>query len=157
MAVDVEITRRRFTVDEYHRMLDARILTENDRVELVRGEIVQMAPIGSRHAGCVAALNQWFVTALRGRAILWPQNPITLPPDSEPQPDIVLVRPRADFYRSQHPGVDDVLLVVEVADTTYRYDRRVKLPLYAERGIREVWIVNLEGDALEVHRTPGRR
>jgi Uma2 family endonuclease len=154
MALGVEIERRLFTVDEYHRMVDAGILNENDRVELIRGEIVRMAPIGSRHAGCVAALTQWLVTSLAGRAVIWPQNPVTLPPYSEPQPDIMLLVPRADFYRGGHPRSDDVLLLIEVADTTIRYDRRVKLPLYAEEGIREVWIVDLADDAVHVHRRP---
>ncbi|HAM55228.1 MAG: hypothetical protein A2W08_08125 [Candidatus Rokubacteria bacterium RBG_16_73_20] len=154
MVVEVEIARRRFTVDEYHRMGQAGILSEDDRVELIRGEIVQMAPIGPRHAGCVAALNHVLVRAAGDRAILWPQNPVTLPPDSEPQPDIVLVRPRADFYRSAHPQAADVLLLVEVADTTLRYDRRVKLPLYAAEGIRETWIVNLAEECVEVYREP---
>jgi Uma2 family endonuclease len=154
MALGTDIERRLFTVDEYHRMVDAGILDENDRVELIRGEIVRMAPIGSRHAGCVAALNQWLVTALVGRAILWPQNPVTLPPYSEPQPDIMLVEPRTDFYRTGHPCALDVLLLVEVADTTIRYDRRVKVPLYAEESIREVWIVDLAGEAIHVYRDP---
>jgi Uma2 family endonuclease len=154
MALGAEIERRLFTVDDYHRMVDAGILDENDRVELIRGEIVRMAPIGSRHAGCVAALNQWLVTALVGRAILWPQNPVTLPPYSEPEPDIMLVAPRDDFYRSGHPRAHNVLLLVEVADTTIRYDRRVKVPLYAEESIREVWIVDLAGEAIHVYRDP---
>jgi Uma2 family endonuclease len=156
MALDVEIARRRFTVDEYHRMGEAGILTEQDRVELIRGEVVQMSLIGSRHAGCVAALTHTLVTALGSRAILWPQNPVTLPPDSEPQPDIVLLRPRPDFYRASHPRAIDVLLMIEVADTTLRYDRRVKLPLYAEEGIAEVWIVNLQEECIEIYRGPTR-
>lgn len=153
MAIDIEVTRRRFTVDEYHRMGEAGILHEDDRVELIRGEIVQMTAIGSRHAACVARLNELFVRGVSGRAVVWPQNPVLLLPDSEPQPDVVLLR-RADFYASRRPEGNDVLLLVEVADTSLRYDRRVKLPLYAERGIREFWIVDLEGQCVDVYRQP---
>ena len=154
MASDVVLTRRRFTVEDYHRMAEAGILHEDDRVELIRGEIVEMAPIGIRHASCVARLTEFFVTRLQGRAILWPQNPLVILPDSEPQPDIVLLRYREDFYRPALPQPPDVVLVVEVADTTVRYDRRVKAPLYAEPGVREYWIVNLEESAIEVYRDP---
>src|SRR5512141_395216 len=100
MALDVELTRHRFTLDEYHRMAQVGILDEDDRVELIRGEIVQMTPSGSRHASCVARLNDVLVTALHGRAVVWPQNPLTVLPDSEPKPDIILLRYRDDFYRS---------------------------------------------------------
>src|SRR5688500_14344831 len=91
MAVDVEPTRRRFTLDEYHRMVEVGILNEDDRVELIRGEIVQMAPIGRDHASCVARLTHVLLGRLHGRTVLWPQNPLTILPDSEPQPDIILL------------------------------------------------------------------
>lgn len=142
-------------MDEYHRMGEAGILNEDDRVELIRGEIVQMGPIGSRHAACVARLTETLLGRLRGRAILWPQNPLTILPDSEPQPDIILLRHRADFYAAELPGPDDVALLVEVADTSLRYDRRVKGALYAEAGVRDCWIVDVAGDAIEVYREPG--
>ncbi|HEV8586646.1 MAG TPA: Uma2 family endonuclease [Methylomirabilota bacterium] len=155
MATDVEVVRRRFTVDEYHRMGEAGILNEDDRVELIRGEIVQMSPIGIRHAACVARLNELLIVRLRGRATLWPQNPLTIVPDSEPQPDIVLLRYRADFYAGIGlPGPDDVALLVEIADASLRYDRRVKGALYAESGVRDYWIVDLEGEAIEIYRDP---
>lgn len=154
MATDVDVIRRRFTVDEYHRMGEAGILNEDDRVELIRGEIVQMSPIGVRHAACVARLNEVFISRLRGRAVLWPQNPLVILPDSEPQPDIILLRYRADFYAAALPGPDDVALLIEIADSSLRYDRRVKAPLYAEAGITEYWIVDLAGDAVEVYRDP---
>ena len=155
MATDVEVIRRRFTVDEYHRMGEAGILNEDDRVELVRGEIVQMSPIGIQHAACVARLTEILLGRLRGRATLWPQNPLTILPDSEPQPDIILLRHRADFYAAAGlPGPDDVALLVEVADTSLRYDRHVKGPLYAEAGVQDYWIVDLTGGAVEVHREP---
>src|SRR3989442_10862607 len=154
MATDVEGVRRRFTVDEYHQMARAGILNEDDRVELIRGEIVHKMVIGSRHAACVARLNELLVARLRGRAILWPQNPLTILPDSEPEPDIILLRHRADFYAGELPGPDDVALLVEVADTSLRYDRHVKGPLYAEAGVQDYWIVDLTGGAVEVHREP---
>lgn len=154
MATDVDIKRRRFTLDEYHRMGEAEILHEDDRVELIRGELVHMAAIGARHAACVAFLTQRLVMRVGDRAVVWPQNPVIIVPDSEPQPDVILLKPRADFYRAALPRPEDVLLLVEVADTSVRYDRNVKRPLYAEAGILEYWIVNLEGEAVEVHRDP---
>jgi Uma2 family endonuclease len=154
MAIQAEIQRRRFTREEYHRMAEAGILHEDDRVELIEGEIVQMTPIGRRHAACVAELNRLLVPAVGQRALLWPQNPIILPNETEPQPDIVLLRPRADRYLHDDARPEDVLLLVEVADTSQRYDRLVKLPLYARAGVPEVWIVDLPGEIIEVYRGP---
>lgn len=154
MALDVELTRHRFSLDEYHRMAEAGILNEDDRVELIRGEIVQMTPIGSRHASCVARLTDVLLGSLRGRAVLWPQNPLTILPDSEPQPDVILLRYRDDFYRHALPGPENVALLIEVADSALGYDRRLKAPLYAEAGVQEYWIVDLEGGAVEVYRNP---
>jgi hypothetical protein len=154
MAIQTKTRRRRFTREEYHRMAEAGILHEDDRVELIEGEIVQMTPIGRRHAACVAELNRLLVPMVGQRALLWPQNPITLPDDTEPQPDIVLLRPRADRYLQDDARPEDVLLLVEVADTSQRYDRLVKLPLYGRAGVPEVWIVDLPGEVIEVHRRP---
>jgi len=155
MPTDVEVVRRRFTVDEYHRMVEAGILNEDDRIELIRGEIVQMAPIGIDHAACVARLNEMLLGRLRGRATLWPQNPLTILPNSEPEPDIALLRYRADFYAGVGlPGPADVALLVEVASTSLLYDRHVKGPLYAEAGIRDYWIVDIAGGAVETYREP---
>jgi Uma2 family endonuclease len=154
MALDIELTRHRFTLDEYHRMAETGILNEDDRVELIRGEIVQMTPMGRRHASCVARLNDVLLGALRGHTVLWPQLPLTILPDSEPQPDVILLRYRDDFYRDALPGPEDVALLIEVADSSLRYDRRLKTPLYAEAGVREYWIIDLEGDAVEVYRSP---
>lgn len=135
-------------------MGEVGILREDDRVELVLGEIVQMAPIGQPHALCVATLVQLFARRLGDRAVVWPQNPIAIVPDSEPQPDVALLAPPGTRYRLTRPRPDDVLLLVEVADASIDYDRRVKGPLYASAGIREYWIVDLEGGAIEVHREP---
>jgi Uma2 family endonuclease len=154
MAIQAEAQRRRFTREEYHRMAEAGILHEDDRVELIEGEIVQMTPIGRRHAACVAELTRLLVPAIGQRALLWPQNPITLPDDTEPQPDIVLLRPRPDRYLEDDAQPADVLLLVEVADTSQRYDRMVKLPLYARAGVPEVWIVDLPAEVIEIYRRP---
>lgn len=148
--------RHRLDVDDYHRMGEAGILGEDDRVELIDGDLIDMAPIGQDHAGTVDALNHGMATAFAGRAIVRVQNPLRLDRFSEPQPDITILRPRADFYRrGAVPGPADVLLMIEVADTSLRYDRGVKLPLYARAGIAEVWIVDLRRRVVTVHREPG--
>jgi Uma2 family endonuclease len=146
--------RHRLTVAEYYRMAEAGILGEDDRVELIEGEIIDMPPIGTDHTSVVKRLNSIFARNVGVRAIVSVQDPIRLNPRSEPQPDIALLRYRADFYRHAHPGPEDVLLLVEVADSSLRYDREVKLPLYARHGIPEVWIVDLEHRRLEIYRRP---
>ena len=153
-SLAVDVPRRRFTVDEYHRMADAGVLGEDDRVELLDGEIVEMSPIGPPHTGCVARLNAMFARRLRDRAIVWVQNPMILDRYSEPQPDIALVAPRADFYSTAHPRPRDVLLAVEVIATSGGYDRTLKLPLYARSGLREVWLVDVRAKAVDVYRRP---
>ncbi len=147
-------TKRRFTVAEYHQMAQADILSEDDRVELIDGEILEMAPIGRRHAGCVDCLAHLFYRSLGQAAQIRVQGPVRLSERSEPQPDIAVLRPRPDFYRSGHPTPEDVLLLVEVAETSAEGDRRVKVPLYARSGIREFWPVDLEEDVIFVYRDP---
>jgi Uma2 family endonuclease len=154
MAVDIQ--KRLFTCDEYETMLVAGILSEDDRTELIEGEILQMPPIGSPHAGGINRLNALF-SHLAGRAILSVQNPLRLNDLSEPQPDFVLLRPREDFYRDSHPRPEDVLLVIEVADASLAFDRRVKAPLYAMNGIAELWILDLQDRTIEVYRHPSAR
>jgi len=152
----VQPVRHRFTVDEYHQMAVGGVFTEDDRVELLEGEVVEMAPIGSRHAGCVNRLNMFFAKRLTGLAIVAVQNPVRLNEHSEPQPDFALLRPRPDAYASRHPGPEDVVLLVEVADTTAAWDRGHKLPLYAAAGVPEVWLVDLTAAVVEVcHRPEG--
>ena len=155
MAIDVELPRRLFTVQEYHRMAEAGIFHPEERVELIEGEIVQMAPIGPRHAGCVINATRLFITRLGDRAIVSPQNPVVIQPRSEPQPDLLVLRPRAVSYSREHPTPDDVLLAVEVADTTVRFDRLVKARLYARAGIAEFWLLLAMDGAVEVSRAPG--
>jgi Uma2 family endonuclease len=151
--MSVQLLKHRFTVEEYHRMGQAGIFSEDDPVELIEGEIIEMTPIGSRHAACVARLSALFARIPEG-PIVWTQNPIRLGEHSEPQPDLALLKPHADFYAAAHPGPEDVLLVVEVAETSLDYDREVKLPLYARAGIPEAWLVDLPGERVEVHRKP---
>ena len=150
-----QVMRRRFTVSEYYRMAEAGILHEDDRVELIEGEIVEMAPIGSRHAACVNRLNNLFARGLVQQAIISVQNPIRLDEHSEPQPDISILRQRSDYYSTAHPGPQDVLLLVEVCDSSVSYDRDFKIPLYARAGIVECWLVLLDEGLIEVYRSPG--
>jgi Uma2 family endonuclease len=152
--MSIQVTRRLFTVEEYHSIARAGILGEDDRVELIEGEITEMTPIGSRHAAVVDRLNQLFSRHPDVNAIIRVQNPIRLGEHSEPQPDLALLRPRLDFYFPAHPGPEDILLVIEVAETSADYDRVIKVPLYARGRILEVWLVNLEGEAIEVYQRP---
>lgn len=152
-AVDM-CRRHRLTVADYHRMGEVGIFHEDARVELIEGEIIDMPPIGSLHAGTVKYLHHQLADAVRGGAIVSTQDPVFLDLYSEPQPDIALLRPRADFYRISHPTPADVLLIVEVADTSLAYDTQIKLPLYARHGIPEVWLVDLANRQLIVHRSP---
>jgi Uma2 family endonuclease len=147
--------RYRFTVDEYERLAEAGLPAHCDRVELLDGEIVEMTPIGTRHASVVSRVSSVFSQRLGSEAILWGQNPIALVAvRSMPQPDVALLRPRADFYASRRPVPDDVLLLIEVIDTSGPTDRGVKLPLYAKAGIRETWLVDVNGWRIEVFRQP---
>jgi len=154
MAIEVDLARRLFTVEEYHRMAEAGIFHPDERVELIEGEIVQMSPIGPRHAGCVINANRLLMMRLGDRAIVSPQNPMVIRPRSEPQPDLLLLRPRAVSYSREHPTPEDVLLAVEVADTTVRFDRLVKARLYARAGIAEFWLMLAMDGVVEVYRGP---
>jgi Uma2 family endonuclease len=150
----VEVRRKKFTVDEYEQMGRAGILREDDRVELVDGEIVEMTPIGSQHAGCVKGTANLFARRAGDRAVVSVQDPIRLGAYSEPQPDVAILKPRPDFYRQSHPGPQDVLLAIEVSDASTVYDRETKIPLYARAGIPEAWRVDLQADLVEVYRDP---
>jgi Uma2 family endonuclease len=143
----------RFSLADYDQMIDLGILTGNDRVELIRGEIIEKMSIGEFHAACVRRLTRLFGLQLGTRVCVSPQNPIRLA-DSEPEPDIALLEPRDDDYASSHPEPNDILLIVEVADASLDFDRHVKGPLYAENGVAEYWILNLIDRTLEVHRQP---
>jgi hypothetical protein len=143
----------RFTVDDYEEMIKRGILTENDRVELIRGEILEKMAIGNAHAAGVKRLNRLFSNRVGDRAIVGVQDPILLT-DSEPEPDVTLLQPRDDFYATVTPRPADVLLLVEVSDSTLADDQNIKRPLYAQARIGEYWIVNLVDDCLEVYRQP---
>jgi Uma2 family endonuclease len=147
-------TRRRFTVAEYYCMGEAGILGPDERTELIHGEIFVMPPIGPAHATGGSRAERTFIQHLGDRAVVRGQYPIRLPGDSEPQPDIVLAQPDFERYRAAHPGPEDILLVVEISDTTLKDDRELKLPLYAQAGIPETWLMNLPDDRIEVYRDP---
>ncbi len=150
----VEVTKKLFTVDEYYQMAEAGILGPEDRVELIDGEIIQMSPIGHRHAGCVNRATHLLVTGLAGRAVVSIQNPVQLNNYTEPEPDVLVLKPRTDYYASKKVRAEDALLILEVADTTLRYDRDIKVPRYAAAGVPEAWIENLSADELLVFRNP---
>lgn len=154
LAANPWVTRRPITVTEYHRMGEVGILGERDHVELIEGELVAMSPIGSYHHGTVNQLTHSLVHAVGEHAVVSVQGPVRLDDFSEPEPDFALLRPRPDFYRDAHPRPADVLLLIEVADTSLNYDRAVKRALYARHAIPEFWIVNLNAGEVEVCREP---
>lgn len=143
-----------FTVSEYERMGENEIFPPDARVELIEGKIVEMSPTGSRHAACVNLLSRILNQQVGEDAIVSPQNPICLSDLSEPQPDVAILKFRKDYYREAHPGPDDILLVIEVTDTTVHYDRHTKMPLYARAGIPEALLFNLPDDRLEYFSRP---
>ena len=145
---------RRFTVAEYYAMAEAGILSENDRVELLDGDVIVMPPVGDWHASSVDLFCNILPPRLQGRAIVRVQNPTRLDNNSELQPDVMLLRWRDDFYRNGHPGPGDVLLLIEVADSTAEVDRTVKPAAYARAGIPEVWIVSRPERRIEAYTNP---
>jgi Uma2 family endonuclease len=148
-------TRHRLDVDAYYKMAEVGILTRDDRVELIDGEIIDMNPIGSPHASIAKRLIQLFApAAAAGTILVSVQDPLRLDAANEPQPDLMLLRPRADIYRESHPGAADVLLLVEISDSSLAYDRGRKLALYARFGVPEVWIIDIAGSAVEFYRQP---
>ncbi len=152
--MSVRLLKGPFTLDDYHRLAEVGMLGEDDRVELLDGQIVEMSPIGPRHAAAVRNLARLLYRRLGDAVLLGVQDPVVLDPRSEPQPDIAVLKPRRDAYSGAHPRPGDVLLVIEVADTSLESDRDVKLPLYAAAGISEAWLLDLEHEVVEVHRQP---
>jgi len=148
------VTTHRFTVDEYHRMGDAGIFPPDARVELLDGEIVEMSPIGPRHAGCVNRLTTLLVRAVGLRAVVTVQNPVVLDAHGEPQPDLALLRPRADWYATAHAEPGEIFLLIEVMDSSTVYDRGRKIPAYARTGVSEVWLVDIGARHIEIYRDP---
>jgi Uma2 family endonuclease len=145
---------KRFTLDEYHRLADLGFFDDCDRVELIRGEIIQMIAKGTPHSVCGTRLNREMTKLIGDRATARTQEPLPLPPNSAPEPDYAIVRNRDDDYLSAHPEAEDVLLVIEISDSSLDYDRDVKLKLYAESGIENYWIFNLQESILEVYGEP---
>jgi Uma2 family endonuclease len=145
----------RLGVDAYHQMIDNGIFDEDDRVELIEGELRAMPPIKPDHAGKNNRLNRLLNRRVGDEALVTVQNPLTLPPHSEPEPDLMLLRPRDDFYERANPTPKDTLLVIEICDSSLRYDQEVKVPLYAAHGVPEVWLVDLQHRRLEIYREPG--
>jgi len=156
IVMQTEPIRRPFTVEEYDRMIEVGILGKEDHVELIDGEIVEMSPIGLRHAACVDRATMLLAPALVGKAIVRTQGPIRLSDFSKPQPDLILLEPRKDYYAAAAPITRNALLVIEVSDTSIRYDRGPKLKVYARAGVSEVWIEDLTTDTLWVFREPSR-
>jgi len=157
MSVEVAtptFTLHKFTVEEYGRMGEAGVFPPGVRVELIEGKIVDMSPIGDRHAACVGWLNRTLTLLLQHTALIWMQNPVRLDNYSEPEPDILVLKPRGDFYRNGKPRPEDVLLLIEVSDSTLEVDRKRKVPLYARSGVPEVWIVNLVDERVETFADP---
>ena len=149
-----QISKRLFTVHDYHKMVDAGILTEDDRVELIRGEILAMSPIGPRHSAAVLRATQALVKLVGDSAIVGVQGSIRLDEYDEPQPDIYLLRPKEDFYASGHAGPADIFLIVEMADSSIEYDQGIKMGLYAETGVPEYWVADIRNDGLITYSDP---
>jgi Uma2 family endonuclease len=148
----VSQVQHRFSVKDYYRMAETGVLRPDARVELLEGRIIDMSPIGPFHGGVTNYLNKLFTAAARGRWLTSVQNPLHLDDQSEPQPDLMLLKPAADFYRKRHPEPEEVFLLVEVSDTTLEFDRAEKLPAYGRAGVAEVWIVDLNHGTIEVYR-----
>lgn len=147
-------TRRKFTIEEYHRLVDLGFFTENDRIELIRGEIVEMAPRRTPHSVSNSLLWKQLYNSIAQQAEIRVQEPIVLPSNSEPEPDLVIAKKKDDNYLSAHPRATDVILVIEISDSTLKYDQETKLSLYAEAKINYYWIVNLVDNHLEVYTNP---
>lgn len=156
MDTTIEPKRRLFTLEEYHRLGEVGVFREKERLELIEGDIVEMSPIGRVHAGTVDRIARAFFRRVGERAGVRIQGPVTFADlVSEVQPDVTLLVPRSDFYTGGHPGASDVILVVEVMDSTVTYDRGVKLRLYARAGVAEVWLANVNTQRIEGYRRPG--
>lgn len=144
-----------WTIEQYHRLAEANILTDDDKTELLDGQIIYMSPIEKLHAAAVRRLDKLLQKTVGDAFLISTQNPISIFfNDSEPQPDLVLLKPKADFYASNHPAPDDIYLVIEVADSTLDKDRALKIPIYAKAGIQECWLINLIDQNIEVYTEP---
>lgn len=156
MTADLQapLVRHRFSVADYQKMIDTGVLSEEDHVELLNGEIVEMSPIKSPHAAIVKRLNRLLQKYFGNRYLVSIQDPIIIRPNSQPQPDIAVLKYRDDYYYNEHPRPEDIILLIEVADSSLEKDRKIKLPLYAAAGIQEAWLVDIASKLLEVHTKP---
>ena len=152
--MSAEVAKRLVNVEEYYKMAEVGILQPSDHVELIRGEIYTMSPIGSKHAGIVKRLTKLLNDLFRDEVILGVQDPIRLSDENEPEPDISILKYREDYYINGHPTPKDILAIIEVADSSIKYDKEVKIPLYASHGIPVYWIVDIENDMIEVLSNP---
>lgn len=152
--MSIGIAKRLITVEEYHKMAEVGILTEDDRVELINGEIYAMSPITSLHAANVKGIRTFLQDLIGNKAVFGVQDPIVLGGSSEPEPDISVLHFRKDFYAEKHPTAEDIYFLIEVSMSTVRFDKNIKGPLYASSNIPEYWIVNLEKEQIEIYRNP---
>ncbi len=153
-ALPGKLPHRKFTVDEYHYFIEQGVFKPEERIELWEGEFIEMSPIGKRHAGVVAGLTAYLNHLFFQQFVIWTQNPIVLNDFSEPQPDVCILQKREDFYRNTSATTNDILLAIEVADSTVKYDRDIKFPRYAANGIKESWLIDLENNRVEIHSEP---
>jgi Uma2 family endonuclease len=144
----------KFTTEQYHLIYESGAFSEGDRLELINGELSKMSPIGLKHALCVARLTKRFELKLGDRTMIWAQNPILLDGNSQPQPDLAILKLRDDFYEEGLPTPSDILLIIEVSDSTTSYDRDIKMPLYAAAGIPEMWLFDINKKAIEGYSLP---
>ncbi|BAY65266.1 hypothetical protein NIES22_53690 [Calothrix brevissima NIES-22] len=147
-------TAKRFTIAEYHRLAELGFFKEGERVELINGEIINMAAKGTPHSVCLTRLSRELFQLVKEQGTIRTQDPITIADNSEPEPDLVIARNRSDDYLANHPTPSDILLLIEIADSSLKYDQEVKLPLYAEAGISDYWIFNLVDNYLECYSEP---
>ena len=147
-------TTRKFNTENYEQMFKSGILTPQDKVELIRGEIIEMSPIGLKHAATVIRLTNFLPLLLGNKVLISVQNPVQLNDYSQPEPDLAILENRDDFYLAKRPTIKDIILLIEVADSSIKYDKEIKLPLYAENKVQETWIINLNNDTIEVYRQP---
>ncbi|MCF3645440.1 Uma2 family endonuclease [Planktothrix agardhii] len=152
--MSIQVLKRYFTVEDYQKMGEVGVFKADENNELVAGEIIKMSPIGKRHAACVNRCNHLFYQILGDQILISVQNPIQLNNLSQPQPDLVLLQPRPDFYEERHPQPSDIILLIEVSDTTIDFDQQVKIPLYCQSDIQEVWLIDLNQNIVRVYRTP---
>ncbi len=154
LIMAVELAKRLINVNEYHTMAEAGILTSDDRVELIQGEIIEMSPIGNKHSSIVMRLINVLGSLVGSHALINAQNPIRIDDLNEPENDLLLLKVDKNYYKQRHPGPEDVFVLIEVSDSSYAYDKHIKSPLYASAGVPEYCIVNIEKRQIEVHKKP---